>query len=181
MISLKSKITIKALNYFFLNPRASYYINELARILEVDPKNLDRKLKEFEKAGILESEFRGKQRYFSLAKKTEAAKQYRKFFLSTAGIEGQLRRAVRDIKGLQAAYLYGSYAKDAMDAGSDIAILAIGTHSSLELQRRIGPIQRQSGREINTINMDTREFKEKQKHHNPFLENIFSGKTIKLT
>ena len=50
MISLRSKVAIKLLDYYFLNPEAQAYINELARILELDPKNTETKLKEFEKA-----------------------------------------------------------------------------------------------------------------------------------
>ena len=48
MISLRSKVAVKLLDYYFLNPEAQHYINELARILELDPKNTETKLKEFE-------------------------------------------------------------------------------------------------------------------------------------
>ncbi len=41
MISLKSKITRKLLNYFFLNPKESLYVNELSRNLALDKRNLD--------------------------------------------------------------------------------------------------------------------------------------------
>ncbi|MFH0876882.1 MAG: hypothetical protein V1863_01480, partial [Candidatus Omnitrophota bacterium] len=61
-------MTIRLLDYYFLNPDAQAYINELARILELDPKNTETKLKEFEKEGLFRSEFRGKERYFFLAK-----------------------------------------------------------------------------------------------------------------
>ena len=77
MISLRSKVTIKILNYFFINPDARHYINELARILNLDPKNVDTKLKELEKEGLLKSEFSGKQRYFYLSKKYPLLKEYR--------------------------------------------------------------------------------------------------------
>ena len=53
MLRFRSKITIKVLNYYFLNPQKSHYVNELARILGVDPANLFRKLRELEKEGIL--------------------------------------------------------------------------------------------------------------------------------
>jgi len=70
MIGFRSKITIKVLNYYFLNPKKSHYVNELARILDVDPANLFRKLIELEREGVLVSEMRGNQRYFSLNKNT---------------------------------------------------------------------------------------------------------------
>ena len=63
MISFKSKIANKILNYYFNNPDTRCYVNELAKKLDLDPKNLHRKLEELEKEGIFKSEFRGKERY----------------------------------------------------------------------------------------------------------------------
>jgi len=40
MISLRSKVARKILNYFFINPQESLYVNELSRKLEVDKRNL---------------------------------------------------------------------------------------------------------------------------------------------
>ncbi len=48
MFQFRSKITVKVLGYFFLNPHESRYINELAEILDLDAGNLYRKLKEME-------------------------------------------------------------------------------------------------------------------------------------
>ena len=52
MIPLRSKVSRKILSYYFLNPSKRHYINELARLLELDPKNLHSKLVEFERLGI---------------------------------------------------------------------------------------------------------------------------------
>ena len=49
MISFRSKVTIKVLDYFFINPDEKHYINELAKMFSLDPKNVDVKLKELEK------------------------------------------------------------------------------------------------------------------------------------
>ena len=78
MISLRSKVAVKILNYFFINPEARHYINELAGILGLDPKNTDTKLKELERAGLLKSEFSGKQRYFYLSKEFPLLEEYKK-------------------------------------------------------------------------------------------------------
>jgi predicted nucleotidyltransferase len=180
MISLKSKPLQKILNYYFLNPHARHYINELARLLSLDPKNSYIKLKQLEAEGVLQSEFLGQQRYFFLTKDPRLVKAYREFFLRTVGFEELLRKALKPVPLLEAAYLYGSYAKNAMDAGSDIDILAVGGHSNLVLQKAIHPIQKNSGREINVVNMSRKEFLEKKKGHNPFLANVFNGKIVKL-
>ena len=91
MISFKSKVTIAILNYYFLNQDARHYINELAKILGLDPKNVYRKLTELEKEGLFRSEFRGKERYFFLAKDYSLLENYRQIFLKTYGLEDQLK------------------------------------------------------------------------------------------
>ena len=56
MISLRSEITKKLLNYFFINPQESLYVNELSSKLQLDKRNLVKKLKELEEVGILKSQ-----------------------------------------------------------------------------------------------------------------------------
>jgi predicted nucleotidyltransferase len=180
MISLRSKVAIKLLDYYFLNPDAQAYINELARILELDPKNTQTKLKEFEKEGLFESEFRGKQRYFFLAKNNPVLEHYRQIFLKTHGIEKMLKDMMSGIKGIKEAYLFGSYASNKMDSSSDIDILAIGSHSVLELQRVIAKLQKDTGREFNVTNLNIKDFEAKKKSKDPFINGVFKTKTIRL-
>jgi len=180
MISLRSKVAIKLLDYYFLNPDAQVYINELARILELDPKNTETKLKEFEKEGLFKSEFRGKQRYFFLAKDNPVLEHYRQIFLKTHGIEKRLKDMISNIKGVKGAYIFGSYATNKMDSSSDIDILAIGSHSVLELQRVIAKLQKDTGREFNVTNLSLKEFEAKKKNKIPFINSVFKTKTIKL-
>lgn len=87
MIQLRSQITIKLLNYYFTNPRARNYINELARILGVDVGNLSRKLKELEGEGIIISEFSGNQRYYFLNKKYPFLQEFKKMYQAKYGLK----------------------------------------------------------------------------------------------
>lgn len=180
MISLRSKVTIKLLDYYFLNPDAQHYINEVARILELDPKNTETKLKEFEKEGLFKSEFRGKERYFFLAKDNPILEHYRQIFLKTHGIEKKLKDMLLLIKGLKEAYIFGSYASDKMNSSSDIDVLAIGSHSVLELQKVITKLQKDTGREFNVMNLNPKEFAVKRKNKDPFINGIFKTKIIRL-
>lgn len=180
MISFRSKVAIKLLDYYFLNPGAQHYINELARLLELDPKNTETKLKEFEKEGLFKSEFRGKQRYFFLAKSSPVLKHYRQIFLKTYGIEKRLKEILGDIKGVKEAYIFGSYASNMMDSSSDIDILSVGSHSVLELQRAVVQLQKDTGREFNVTNLASKEFEAKKTAKDPFIQGVFKNKTIRL-
>ena len=180
MVSLRSKITQKLLNYFFVNPKASQYINELAKILHVDPKNLYRKLMELEREGLFESEFKGKQRYYRLSANFPLLKQYKEIFMKTYGIENIFRSAFTCIPGMKEAYVYGSYARGEMDPHSDIDVLAIGDHSVIETGRKVAKLQKELGREINVVNMSVSEYEGRIKKKDAFIMDVKKNRKIRL-
>lgn len=178
-MSLKSKITRAVLGYFMLHEGAELYVNEIARRLSLDQGNLDRKLKELKKEGILKSELRGKERYYSLNLSFSLYDEYKKIILKTVGLEHLLKEAMEGIEGIQQAYLFGSYAKNQMDSASDIDLLAVGSHDTLELQKKISKIQGSVGRDINMIQMSAAEY-EKRRKTDPFLKSVHREKKIQI-
>ena len=180
MLSLRSEITKKLLNYFFLNPADSLYVNELARTLNLDKRNLVKKLKQLEEEKILKSENRGNLRLYAIDKKYPLYKEYRKIILQTVGFEGVLRKILESVEGIKEAYVYGSYAKDKMDSYSDIDLLVVGRHSIIALQRKISQLQREINREINVVNMGDGEFSKRIKGKDPFLSGILKEKHVKV-
>ena len=179
MLNFRSQITIKVLDYFFTNPQKARYINELAGILEVDPGNLYRKLKELEAENILSSESKGNQKYYFLNKKYSLLKEIKKAYEAKYGLVKKLEKALRGLKGLESAYLFGSFATGKAEAESDIDLLLIGDHSSMAATKKILPVQKLLGREINIIDMKNKEY-EAKKEKDDFLKNVLSSKPIKL-
>jgi predicted nucleotidyltransferase len=180
MINFKSQITQKLLGYFFINSHKKHYVNELARILDLDPGNMSRKLKQLENEGVLTSEFSGKQRYYSLNKKYPWLRETKKMFDASFGLKEILAKKFKTLDGLKEAYIFGSYAKGNFGSQSDIDLLLIGSHSSMEATRKILPLQNQLGREFNAIDMSREEYEKRKKEKDPFLANILSGKIIKI-
>lgn len=180
MISLRSKITRKLLNYFFLNPQDNLYINEICKKIRVDKRNLVKKLKELEKKGVLESEEKGNLKLYSIDKNYPLYDEYKKIVLKTIGLEKRLKEILNEVEGIKKAYIYGSYAQDKMDVYSDIDLLVVGKHKILELQKRLNNFQSKIDREINTVNMDEKEFK-KRANEDSFVKNILKdGNNIRL-
>jgi len=180
MISIKSKIIRPLLNFYFLHPEHSFYMNEIARRFNIDKRNLARKLKELEKEGLFVSKVSGNQRYYSLNKKYSLYKEYRNIFMKTVGIEEKLKSALSNIDGIKEAYIYGSYARDNMDAFSDIDIIIIGSHDTIMIQKEISKLQKDMDREINVINIGLKEFNDKKNSRSPFILDIFKNKHIKI-
>ena len=180
MISMRSRITKELLNYFFLNPGESLFVNEISQKLTLDKRNLVKKLKELEKEGILKNEIRGNQKIYSINRSYPLYDEYRKIVFKTIGIENKLKNILKHVNGVEKVYLFGSYAKDKMEVHSDIDLLAVGEHKALELQKQINKLQKKINREINVVNMDKREFSRRREKKDPFIQNIFQGKYIEV-
>ncbi|PIP50596.1 MAG: hypothetical protein COX12_00475 [Candidatus Brennerbacteria bacterium CG23_combo_of_CG06-09_8_20_14_all_44_41] len=180
MISLRSKITRKILNLFFLNEDESFYINELAKLLQEDLSNLYKKLIELKKEGLLSDEFKGKERYFFLNKKYPLLKEYKKIILKGFGFEKTLKEELSKVKGVESVYVFGSYAQNRLSLESDIDVLIVGDVDTPKLQKILLEIQRLSGREINSVELTKKEFEKRKKEKDGFLIDILSSKYIKI-
>jgi len=165
MISLRSEITRKLLNYFFINPQENLYVNELSRKLDLDKRNLVKKLKE---------------KLYSINKDYPLYEEYKKIILKTIGVEDKLRRILTEIEGIKEAYIYGSYAQNKMDIHSDIDLLVIGDYKISLLQKNLSKLQREIDREINSVSMDELEFKKRVKKRDPFISEVLKNKHIQL-
>jgi predicted nucleotidyltransferase len=180
MISLRSKVARKILNYFFINPQESLYVNELSRKLEVDKRNLVKKLRELELAGILKSENRGNMRLYSMNPGFPLYKEYEAIVLKTIGLEEKVKRITKEAPGITEAYLYGSYAHNQMNAHSDIDLLFVGNHDIIALQKKLNKLQNEINREINSVSIDRGEFNRRIKNKDPFITEILKNKHIRL-
>ena len=180
MFEIKSKIVEKLLGYYFINPHARHYINELARFLDVDPANLYKQLKRMEAEGMFVSEIQGNLKYFSLNMKYPLLGEFKKTYNLKYGVEQKIVQALVGLKGLKEAYIFGSYAKNSFGAESDIDILLVGKHSSIEARRSLSKIEKEIMRELNVIDMTEQEFAERKKKKDEFVENILKNKIIKL-
>jgi len=180
MISLRSELTKTLLNYFFINPHEELYINELSRKLNLDKRNLVKKLKELENDGILKSKIRGNLKLYSINKSYPLYEEYKKIILKTIGVEDKLRRILKEVEGIKEAYIYGSYSKNKMDIHSDIDLLIIGDHEIILLQRKLNTLQKEIDREINSISMDEKEYKKRISTEDPFILEVLKGNHIKI-
>jgi len=180
MISLKSSIVVKVLGYYFINPKARHYVRELAGLLKVDPGNLSKKMAELKREGIFLAEGEGKNRYFTLNENFPLLNEYKNIYEAKFGVAESLVTALKGVDGLVEAYLFGSYVKGGFEEGSDIDLLVVGSHDHAQINRSLAHLEKRWQREINLIDFSKEEFDQKIKDKDPFLENIFSGQTIKI-
>lgn len=178
MLKFSSKTTKKLLSHFFLHEDESLYFNEIVRRLGEDKRNLAKKIREFESLGLLIVESKGNLKIYSINKKFPLYKEYKKVVLQTAGFEGELKKNLMKVNGIKEAFIFGSYAENKMDGLSDIDVMVVGEHNTIDLHKAVSMVQKTVDREINITSMSQKEYCAKQK--DPFVSKVVKGKKVVL-
>ena len=179
-MDLFGKLRTRILSLFFLNEDKDYYIREVASIIGSSPRGAQNELVKLENEGILISETRGKQRFFSVNKKNPSYPEMRSLILKKYGVPHLIRNALSGLRHIKRAFIYGSFAKGEEDYTSDIDcfILADGMVDYKLLNSRIAELEEQFRRDINVDMMTETEYLEKLGADDPYLTGIEGGHKI---
>lgn len=180
MFGLRSKARQRLLGYYFANPTARLHLRDLAERLNVDPSNLSKQLVRLEREGLFRSEVNGRQKYFQLNREYPLFAEVRSIVSKTIGAPFLLAQCLKQIDGIEEAYLYGSFANNQQDAGSDIDVLVIGNPPDQVLAEAIRKIERQLAREVSYTVLTRKEFDSRRTRKDAFLENVWHNKRVPL-
>jgi len=174
-----SRTRISALKLFVFNPDKEYYIREIERITKEPFDPLRMELRRLANMGLLKSRTSGRQKYYSMNTFHKLFPDIKSIILKTVGI-GDLLGSALSREDIEIAFVYGSYAKDAEHAESDIDIFVIGDISSKDLQAVVSDIENTAKREINPTVYSLKELREKYKSKNSFITGVLKGQKIFL-
>jgi predicted nucleotidyltransferase len=180
MLDLRSKARRRLLAYYFTNPRARCHLRDLAERLSIDPSNLSKELGRLEREGLFRSEVSGRQKYFQLNREYPLFREVRSIVAKTIGAVPLITQSLKTIKGIDEAYLYGSFARNQQDTASDIDVLVIGAPHEEVLAEAAGKLERRLGRDINYTVLTPKEFESRRARKDAFLESVWHNKRLQL-
>lgn len=173
-----TKNQILILEIFFNNPEKSYYLRELGRMLSKQPGVFQREINKLAKDSFLISEYQAGSRYFKLNKNHPLFSELKSIFFKTLGAEGRLKELLAKVKDIEAAFIYGSFAKNKEDQFSDIDLMIIGVPDEDVLISKISKIEKEIGREINYTIFSPQDLKSGLIKKEVFLDDIMNGPKI---
>lgn len=176
-MELFGKLRSRILSLFFLNEGRDYYIREVASIVDSSPRGAQNELVKLESEGILKSEVRGKQRFFSVNLKNPSHQEMRSLILKKYGVPPLIKKALSEIPHIKTAFIYGSFAKGEEDYTSDIDcfIIADGDIDYELLNSRISRLELQFMRDINIDMMTEQEYRKRLAADDPYITNVDDG------
>lgn len=173
-----SRVRQDLLRHFLTRPEIEGHAASLSRVLGHDAGGLSRQLRALEREGILASRLVGRTRVYRPASGSPFLSELRTVVQRTLGVEGRLREALQDIRGIDEAFIFGSYAAGTDRAGSDVDLMVIGDPDSDDLRRRIAAAERELERDVNVVEYrpgDLRRLK-----NDPFVSDVLQGQRVDL-
>jgi len=168
-----SNTRIRVLSHFFLHPGESYYLRQLERLLKIPVGQLGRELLNLEKIQLLTSSMEGNQKRYSINQNFPLYDELKNIFLKTTSAGDIIRESLSKLKGIELAFIYGSFAKGEEHPGSDIDIMIVGSTSDKEISRIISDVENKLKRTVNYSLYERKEVKTRLKKKDNFILTVF--------
>ncbi len=171
-----SKARARLLVLLFANPK-KFHLRELARAAGCNANAASRELELLEKLGLVSSEKSANLKLFWANPKSPIYEELKAIVLKTDALGSVLREQFKDEKGVEFAFIYGSFAEGREKPHSDIDLMIIGSVGAAGLDKIVRNAENKLGREINYSIFPRREVSPKS---TGFVKSVVLGKKIML-
>jgi predicted nucleotidyltransferase len=170
---------LRALRALFAEPGRGFGQRELAAEAGLDPGGVARLLKRWTAAGLVTRRQQdGLPRYYASA--DPALAPLVTLMQQDSALVRTLREAIAAVKGIEVALVFGSVARGAEGAASDLDVLVLGTASELKLNAALKPAGRTLGRAVHATASTIESFKNQLRGGESFALGVVQGPRIAL-
>lgn len=163
----------RVLGVLLLNPDTDYHVRELARITGTSAGTLHKELSRLAGAGLLLRKAQGNQVRYQANRDCPVFAELAGLFRKTTGLAELIAEAVAPLQP-RIALIFGSIARGAETAQSDIDLLLIGEFGFADVVRAVHPLQERLLREINPVIYGVEEFNRKCQTGDRFVNDILA-------
>lgn len=168
--------------WLFGQPDRAYHLNELRRLTGLGSASLQREINRLTTAGLVNMQAVGNLRRFQANPQSPVYAELLALTRKTMGTVPVLRDALQPLQpNLQSAWVYGSVAKQADTARSDIDVMLVG--SDLLLSQVLAALESaevQLGRKINPSCYALSEFDRRRAEPDSFVNRVLSQPILPL-
>ncbi len=171
----------RVLGLLLLHPERQCHVREIARQTGTTAGTLHKELSRLAQAGILRRTEQGKQVYYAANRDCPIFEELASILRKTSGLADVLAQALAPVaEKVRVALVFGSVAKGAEQAGSDIDVLVVGDLGFAEIVRLVHPAQPVLGREINPKVYSPDEWQAKLRAGDAFARDVLAKPKIFL-
>ena len=177
---ISSKVRVKLLTLFLLNPESEFYIREIVRMTGENINGVRRELANLESFGLLIGRRRGNQHYFTVNRDFFLYTDLQQLVLKTEGVARVIRENLSSLQNIECMFIYGSFARGTAGGRSDIDLFIVGDVNEEVLIPFVHTGERAINREINYTLMRGSEFAQRRETGDPFVKNVMGERKIMI-
>lgn len=156
-----------------------FYLRQLLRAVGAGHGAVQRELKHLTDMGLIVRSTQGNQVLYRANPKSPLFPEIKSLITKTVGVHDAIRSALAALESeIKLAFVYGSVARQAERADSDIDLMVLGTAPFSEIVSALTPAQKMLAREINPTVFPVGEFRSKLKAGNHFLQTVMRQKKL---
>jgi hypothetical protein len=175
-----SKVRVKMLQLFMLNPGQMYHVREIVRQIDEEINAVRRELQRMEKGGMVRSEWRANRRYYDFRKDYLFYSELIAMMNKVAGLGGDIIQNRAKLGKVKFAFVSGGFVRGKKPTEKDVELLLVGTIVLPELTAVVKQEEVKRAREINYSVMTEDEYKFRVTKRDPFILNVLERPRIML-
>ena len=169
------------LTLLFEQPGRSCYLREISRLTGVGPSAVQHELAQLQSADLVLRAKDGNRVTYQANANHPVFAELQSLIGKTCGLPAQLKEALRPLaQEIRFAAIYGSLAKSADHARSDVDLLIVGTLALEEAIDAISPLEERIVRQISVRLYSPQEFRRRRKQKDSFLGAVISGPLVAI-
>ncbi len=179
--ALFSKTRRSVLALLFGQPDKAFYTREIVAAAGAGASQVQKELDQLTRAGLLIRERRANHVYFHVNPDAPVFAELSGLIAKTFGIAGVVRARLAPLRDrIDAAFIYGSVARNEHHASSDIDVFLVGEILLSQLALPLSEAEKSLGRQISTTIFDRKEFVIRLKKRDHFISKVLTGPKIFL-
>lgn len=164
-----SKVRIKVLEQFFLNPNQEYHVRGMVRILDEEINAIRRELLNLQSVGLLKTQKKGNKIDYTLNLSTPYLDELRGLVLKNSEIGKSISKIAKESGKPDAVILSSSYFSKEYENSSDVDILFIGQFDIRKLGILMKEYEAEAKREFKYSAITIQDFDFGKKKRSPFI------------
>lgn len=175
-----SKVRIKALEYFALNPGRPIHLRGAVRELKEEINAVRREMLRLEAMKFVSIEKQGNKKYFALNLEHPFLNEILSMFHKSSGLGGEIIQAEKKLGQIDFAFLSPAFTKASYFGDTPIDLLIVGLVEMSELGKIIQRTELKIGKEINYAVLKPNEFETRKRRKDPFIHDLFMQDIVML-
>ena len=160
----------------FEQPERRFFLRELARLTGISPGALQHELGRLGKAELIERARDGNRVTYRANTAHPVFSDLQSIVHKTCGIPSLIKAALKPFaKKITFASIYGSIAKGADHAHSDVDLMIVGSLGFDRATEALAPVEERIGREIGLRVFTSEEFRRRRAREDSFLQRVMAG------